>query len=222
MTDQLNAWNSRYQRWSWVRLIANSRLPQMSAFIPAIGYALLWSDQLNDLLGSTRLLGVALLPPVWKLQLLWWGSISMTIGWSIYALFCPSEIRRCGEPDDYVLERFAAPSAERARRALELSEGLATGLHPNEELPSLPGGYSAAQIDTATKALDRVSFLHRAFEPSWAQHTDMIFKIQWHIIDKSRQRLCLASLLLLAIGALMFLIPSVEVALRVLRKIVVG
>ena len=68
-------------RWSIARSIANSRLPQVSAFIPAIGYALLWSDQFSDWLASKERLGDSFVSLDARLQFLWWGALLMTVGW---------------------------------------------------------------------------------------------------------------------------------------------
>ena len=106
-------------RWSYAKMIADSRLPQVAAFIPAIGYALLWSDPFRDLLGSQTLLGPSIVPPVCKIRLLWWGAVLMTIGWFIYRFWCPTEVRRAGDSAEYVREQFLTPNTRRAWAAKE-------------------------------------------------------------------------------------------------------
>lgn len=206
-------------RWSLARFIAHSRLPQASAFIPAIGYALLWSDKFSDLLSSSRL-GDSFLSLPLRLQLLWWGAVLMTGGWLVYLWKCPKEIRRCGEPDDYVLEQFQAPNAYRLDNARLRALALIEGYHPGDGRPLVMGGFSPGEV---TKASERIKGqTSSGFEPVVARHTALLFTLQYHAIDHERRAWRSLSVILLGGGAALFLTPSIDIAARVLRKLLSG
>lgn len=144
-------------RWSVARSIANSRLPQTTALIPAIGYALLWSDDFSRWMGSRELLGEGLLPVGVKLRLLWWGAIAMTLGWALYRWRCPSIIRRCAEPVDYVHEQF---QTRNVARLFEIRKSVRTHIagydyHDKREL--LLGGDTPLRVSKACDALSNAN-----------------------------------------------------------------
>lgn len=200
-------------RWSNAKLIADSRLPQASAFIPAIGYALLWSDQFEDLLGSQRLLGPSLLPPILKIRLLWWGAVLMTIGWFIYRYCCPPQVRRTGNPEDYVREQFMIPDTRRALAAQRLVRNLVAPYSASETSVKIYGHFPMALAETIQSVKDHTRW---AYDAPNAASTGLLHEIEFHTVDHSRPIACGCSLALLCSGAGAFLIPSAEVTIRVL------
>jgi hypothetical protein len=204
-------------RWSVARFIANSRLPQASALIPAIGYALLWSDDFNKFLSSKERLGESLFSLDCRLQLLWWGAILMTVAWLMYLWKCPKEIRRSGEPDDYVLEQFQAPNSYRLENARLRALSQMEGYHPADDRPLILGGHAPNDI---YKASERVKGqTSSGFEPVVTRHTSLLFTIQFHAIDHERLWWRITTVLSLATGAVVFLLPSLDVFVRVLRRL---
>lgn len=204
-------------RWSIARFIANSRLPQASALIPAIGYALLWSDDFSKFLSSKERLGNSLLSLDLRLQLLWWGAILMTTGWLVYIWKCPKEVRRCGEPDDYVLEQFRAPNAYRLENARTRADAQMHGYHPGSQEPLILGGHSPNEIYIASERIKGQT--SSGFEPVTARFSALLFIVQYHAIDHERAAWRRACVSLLVVGAILFLIPSVDVSIRVLRRL---
>ncbi len=210
--SQKTAW----LRWSVARFIAHSRLPQASAFIPTIGYAILWSQQFSELLKSDGPLGGSLLPPILRLHLLWWGAVLMTLGWGLYLWKCPNEIKRAGSPEDYVQEKFRVPSIDSVVIAQNRARKQVEGYHPQEAGTLVLGGLKPIDVNRAINYLQNQ--LDHAYEGSWSHFTILLFRLEYLLIDQQRpfaRRLCVT---LLGSGALLFLIPSLEVSARVVRS----
>lgn len=216
--------------WSRARWIANSKLPQASSAIPAIGYALIWSDTFTEWLKTHETLGVSIIPP-WsvegKLLCLWWGAIFMTAGMIIFAVWCPKEIRRSAEPDDYLLEQFQlrnlAHLNEIAKRCIEQliystsqdSKNQLASFHPGEVRKFIWGDVSPYDLNSAVAAL-----IHHPnpFDTRGATDTTNILRSNFAILDSSEPPPRIASVALLYGGAALFLWPALNVVLQVFRN----
>ena len=162
---------------------------------------------------------------------LWWGSISMTVGYIIYAMWCPTEIRRCGEPEDYVLEQFQLRNSEHLNSAAK--ECLAQFIFSPTENPKLQlasfhqgaserliwGEISPLQL---FNAVEHRKYYPHPFDTSGAPDTTVIYKSYFVLLDRSRPLARFTSVTLLALGCGIFLLPSVDVFFKVIRKIVFG
>lgn len=202
-------------RWSRARTIANSRLPQVTALIPLIGYILLWSDEFSRLLSAQKTLGPSFLPLLVRLQMLWWGGSLMAVGWLVYYCYCPIEVKRSGSAQDYVRDKFQAPNVADVQRADACAAKQVDGYHPHEESPLILGGVSPTTVRRARDYLR--NNMERAFGTPLSTYTILLFELEYRVIDQSRSWACCFSSMLMAIGALLFLLPSAEVALRVVR-----
>jgi hypothetical protein len=201
-----------WSRWSVARRIAVSRLPQVSAFIPAIGYALLWSDYFSDLLGSEQRLGKNLLPLEAKLQFLWWGASFMTAGWAIYSWHCPVEIKRAAEPRDYVIEEFSLRNQQRIEHVKARLATLLANFDNDDASKSIFATFAPSEV---RKAWGNPELRRDAF--GTASHSaETLLSVNYFLIDHEKTRWSLAAVILLYLGAVLFLIPSGEVFCRVL------
>ena len=162
---------------------------------------------------------------------LWWGSIFMTVGYIIYTMRCPTEIRRCGEPEDYVLEQFQLRNTVHLNSAAK--ECLAQFIFSPTENPKLQaasfhqeasekliwGEISPLQLFTA---VEHRKYHPHPFDTSGAPDTTVIYKSYFVLLDRSRPLARFTSVTLLALGCGIFLLPSVDVFFKVIRKIVFG
>lgn len=204
-------------RWSVARWIAHSRLPQASALIPAIGYALLWSDDFSDLLGSKTRLGESFLSIDGRLQMLWWGAVLMTIGWVIFNSKCPVEIKRAGEPRDYVLEEFSLRNQRRIKYVAARVTQLMKRYSKHETDKIIFGLYSPSQVH---KACQDPSVRSDAFGNGETHPTELLLTINYHLIDHRNPGWSKASVIFLITGAVLFLLPSLDVSIRVLSRLI--
>jgi hypothetical protein len=206
-------------RWSNARAIANSRLPQASAFIPAIGYAMLWSDDFSRWIGSTEKLGDGILISSLdaRLQFLWWGAIFMTVGWLVFVFRCPKVIRRCREPDDYVLEQMQLQNMSALALVCgEIEKRLEQEDHFDKDALRYGGVTNDELLNAVVFAPNTGKTL---FNFAGANYVDVIYRHHFYIEDHQKPwwRFCAVSFLFLGGG--LFLWPSADVFLRVLRKL---
>jgi hypothetical protein len=207
-------------RWSNARAIANSRLPQASAFIPAIGYAMLWSREFSEWIGSKEKLGDGILITSLdaRLQLLWWGAIFMTIGWLIYLMFCPKIVRRCGDPEDYILKQVGMRNFSSLYQARTLAMEHLDTCAPSNWNTEIFKGITPGNLQQHCN--DLTSRGRGIFEPEQGETVGMLLNYQYCHADHERLWHRVTAVTLLCLGGLLFLIPSADVFLRVLRKLV--
>ncbi|AXE63568.1 hypothetical protein BBF93_04550 [Hyphomonas sp. CACIAM 19H1] len=145
--QRVRFWNLLWWRWTgdWRAsgLILRSPLVRIVAIIPAIGYAILYSDQLAEFLRDQQTLGGDLLfDAQLRMHLLYLGAIFILIAWAIYAARCPETVKRFNRPADYVDEvlRLQTPSA----MMLAASDALASR-HAVVQAPAISALLSFAQ-----------------------------------------------------------------------------
>jgi len=210
-----------FLRWSKARLIANSKLPQAAVLIPAVGYALLWGDELDKLAAFTKLNPPLWFSPMVRLQLLYFGAIFMTVGWFMYLWQCPKIIRRSAEVDDYVLEELRARDVYRFQKIRRAAENYLskTNFHSNTNDPLIYGNFSPHGLQRAVGSTGANEVFSKDISASAAAS---LFAWHYFTIDRSRKNWCYVVLTFLGLGAFIFLLPSVEVFLMVLRKFTFG
>ena len=206
-------------RWSVARFIATSRLPQAAAFIPAIGYALIWSDDFSRWIGSKEKLGDGILISTLdaRLQFLWWGAVFMTMGWLVYLLRCPKVVRRCGEPDDYVYEQLRLQNMANLGSIVQIVKDHAGNIDQTERRPLIYGQISPQELYRAINSVFAAGI--HPFGTNGAHFFETIYKYHYHLTDNEQNWVRHVAVILLSLGAFLFLVPSADVFLRVLRKL---
>lgn len=205
-------------RWSVARLFATSRLPQVSAFIPAIGYALLWSDEFGKWLASHGTLGDGILIRSIdaKLQLLWWGAVFMSAGWVLFLVRCPPVIQRHASSSEAAIAHLTAPNLF-LLKAMAATITKRIGTYSGD----MPTGTIVFGLDkkVIAEACSNVGD-QGVYDPARVHQADVVLQIQYELDDHCRPASRTCSLGLLSFGAFLFLCPSADVFLRVLRKLV--
>ncbi len=204
--------------WSFAHSFARSRLPQASALIPAIGYAVIWSDQFKTLLQSHELLGASWFSLMARLQFLWWGAIMMTVGVGVYFVFCPQDIRQSGDARSLVRQLFQVPDGARMKVYRAKAVELWSPHHPAELRKFIYGEFSPNQLYLATEMLkdQERNFTHR----DNVSAADTVITAYFVALDHSRPIARRISNVAMAVGALLFLTPSLEVSWRVLKVLI--
>ncbi|MGB6080237.1 MAG: hypothetical protein WBF99_12335 [Xanthobacteraceae bacterium] len=112
--------------WASLRSLGNSRIVQTAVIFPAIGYLILWNDQLHSLLSYGRLDRASpsdgAIEWIWsrKLHFLYFGLMSLGIGSAIYSWLCPFIIKKHGDYSDYIREDGPTLSTFTIKRMGEL------------------------------------------------------------------------------------------------------
>jgi hypothetical protein len=208
--------------WTKARFIANSRLPQASAFIPVIGYALLWGDELGNLAEFSKLDPGLWFDPITRLRLVYWGAIAMTIGWFLYLVWCPKVIRRAPEVDDYILEQLQIRDSVHVDRVKNRAQSFLDEyqFHPLEDPQLIFGILSLQRVKKA------VDYLHISSKTTFRDDSihlvSTILTLDYHLENQKNNYLCWLVLVMLWGGAFLFLLPSAEVFLMVIRNMLPG
>ena len=206
--------------WSRARVIANSRLPQAATIVPIIGYALIWSDQLQDFAYFKNLQPSLFLTPLARLQLLYWGAIFMSLGWLLYTLQCPKVVRRSNDPEDYVNEQISVRNlALLERTRIHAKKFLEEhNFHPMNSEPIIFESIQPDQLHRSVNYLANAGA--QSYDPALINHVATLLQLDYHLENVSHPKMCFATLLLLLGGAVIFLTPSGEVFFMVLRNLI--
>ena len=97
--------------WELPARILRSPIVKSVTLVPVAGYIILYSDELSsifDLQEGYENLGF--LPESWRIHLIYWGGIFLTIGIIIYSLKCPPKIKRLTNADTFALEQWTYKS----------------------------------------------------------------------------------------------------------------
>lgn len=88
-------WLESHSRWNQLKALGSSNLVRASVLMPAFGYMLLLNDQVHQYL-TIKYGGWLLkyLPDVWRIWLLFYGSLFLATATILYSAFCPQEIKR--------------------------------------------------------------------------------------------------------------------------------
>jgi hypothetical protein len=96
--------------WSSLRSIGSSRAVQASVAFPVFGYLILLSSQFTSIFdgglagtGKTST-PASLFDQLWALKLyyVYFGLLNLGIGSAVYQLYCPRQIKKHGDWEDYV------------------------------------------------------------------------------------------------------------------------
>lgn len=188
--------------WWTSRVIAHSRLPQVAAVIPTLGYIILWSDKFGELLQSSKL-NISFSP--YRLHFIWWGAILLLIGLLLYWSNCPRSVKRGASAEDYIAVQLALYDDPRLSTILKPRVKAFldrhTGTDPNE---ILLGSLTRNRLTRA--AGDMLQ------DPTRAD----LLRFEWEDDNRSSPFMRRKTALFMIVGTLVFLIPSFEVTLRVL------
>jgi len=101
--------------WANLRVFGNSRPVQIATIFPIVGYFILLSTRVTNLIDG----GIAgpaasgnLIDAAWsfKLYFVYFGLISLGIGSAIYQMRCPREVKKYADNAEFVLTHSAAVS----------------------------------------------------------------------------------------------------------------
>lgn len=151
----------------------------------------------------------------------------MTSGFLLYAFWCPKEIRRCAEPDDYLLEHFQLRNVAHLFNAIrrcvdafiyvdaEKAKSQIASFHPGNQENLIWGEISPHSLH---RAAGELGSLPDPFSGRAASTTANVLRANFVLLDVSQPIPRITSVLLLGIGAVIFLWPAANVVLQTLRK----
>lgn len=194
--------------WSWSVALTRTRLPQLATLIPVLGYGVLWSDSFD---GALMEFGVAfgsnnVLSPLARVQLLYFGSLTILAGLIVFWLLCP-QVVRSGSRRAYLDEAAVRDDPNDAKTAANylLSRELPGRFDQWTELHS---------VRLNPSNLTAIVGQPHAFEMTKAAHS-----AYYEAMDRSRPLASTITLLLLILGSGLFLLPSIEVFWMAMAKL---
>lgn len=88
-------------RWAQLRQFGNSSVVRLTIVVPFVGYLVLLSQQLTDVLRMNEMISPVPSGYPWRLVLTYLGLTFLAIGTIIYSLRCPRIVRLYGSEVDY-------------------------------------------------------------------------------------------------------------------------
>ncbi len=97
-------WLETRSRWSNLRDLGQSNLVRASVLMPVFGYLLLLNEHVHDylILQYDADWPLNLLPSMWRVWMLFYGSFFLAMGSTLFAWRCPVEIKRYASDFNFV------------------------------------------------------------------------------------------------------------------------
>ncbi|WP_147440303.1 hypothetical protein [Notoacmeibacter ruber] len=164
------------------------------------------------------------LTPLQRVYLLYGGSVLVALGLLIYWIFCPTQIREFGDRNSYVRSIVEGLKPEEFRSILE---NFGSVFPKNEIGDNISGDRIMFGIIGEHDVRKSMSYFHngRAISQTVAnkrRREEAVAAIvaNFELLDRQRAGRCFFSFSLLVTGGLIFLIPSIEVFLRVISRMI--
>ena len=198
--NQLLSFIAQLDGWVTSRWIAHTRLPQVAATIPTLGYLILWSDRFEEFLTSAKLhISFA----TWRLQLIWWGALFLLIGLLIYWWRCPRPVKRASSAEDYLALQFLLPDNYRLSPFKKTVEQFVAQNKDKQNEEIVLGSLTKLALD-------------RAANSGISDETKAdLLRFEWEWANKQRALSRYSAAMAMILGTLLFLTPSADVTIRV-------
>ncbi|QIG70401.1 hypothetical protein EVB88_017 [Rhizobium phage RHph_N28_2] len=210
-------------RWTFSSALARTKLPQVISLIPLLGYAVLWSDQFHDQIMRFETLAPSLwFSPTDRIRCLYIGSLLVLGGVVLLFLFCPVQIRALKNSTEYADHTFRSVDVHELEVAYEKILSITTTAGPADRLPPFLGTVDAKQLATGLNLISNPDHRRDTLQYQGNRQTMATAALQAHysLLDRSRPFAAGATFILLFTGAIIFLLPSVEVFLMVVKQTV--
>jgi hypothetical protein len=98
--DSICTWLEARSRWSKLRELGQSSLVRSSVLMPIFGYLLLLNENVHHYLTIQYDAGWPFnyLPTMWRVWMLFYGSFLLAMGSTLFAWWCPTEIKQYASP----------------------------------------------------------------------------------------------------------------------------
>jgi hypothetical protein len=205
-----------------------SRISQAAAFIPLIGYALLWSEKFKEHLE----LHEALSGGMWfntteRLLLIYLGAILLTMSWVLFSLFCPKIIKNNVSADDYVFKALQTSTDLYVQNVCEyiLKVSIVKGTGNKEKVAQWTKNYEITpliHLDPHRFSHD-IKYVLRNFSTRNSVNLNPKISIAlyayYNVLDCKRLTALGFSVIFFIVGVAIISIPSIDVFVSVIVKI---
>ena len=210
-------------RWSIISSFMKTRIAQVAATIPLIGYALLWSEEIKKYLQLQSALGGGLwFAPTSRLLLVYFGAILLTLAWAIYGIWCPPMIKRMTDVSDYLLSELQTSNRLEFKRiqVLVTAKRRVISETPRkiEWMADLAPLTLTEQISAT--ALDKALHRLQTSTPSPIEDKSLVLQA-WYLSNEGvKFPAQVAAIACVGIGTTFVMLPSIEVFCAVVLRIV--
>jgi len=205
-----------HRRWSNVSKFMKLRIAQVWAAIPVIGYLLLWSDRIQAYLAlHPQLAGIQFLTTVTRLTLVYIGSLMILSAWLLYQLGCPKIVKRHPDAEDYVKESLSIQDMHAFAAIAAL-----VGTFTTRETPTSDAIFrKEAPRAVSTWFRDAATVHDAAIHHSGPDRKGVVYRAYYLAQEQQHAAVLNTCMILIGLGSIMILLPSVEVAFLVLAKL---
>lgn len=142
-----------FRSWSFPASILRSPVLRIVALIPALGYTVLYSNQLHQFLDDTEVLGrAAIFSQLERMHLLFFGAMLVLVAFVIYLVACPEQVRRFKYAEDYANENLTL------RRRHSLTDAIGQSLGSNNGRVRAGTGIALNDLCDSYGLFSRLSF----------------------------------------------------------------
>ncbi len=209
-------------RWSDLSAYTRTRFPGVVTLLPVLGYAVLFSDELNTwFFNYGDFLQSGWLSPQTRILLVFVGAVFLAVGRLVF-LVCPSAIRQFPTVDGYVSYYVSHPD----RAELKFSVDLIKKNFPQIAANTVPDRDELIGSQPYKLVVERVVRIGFGpwVEDSGGETRAIVLRAAYELMDSPRdvlvkgmKRTCFC---FYAGGTLLFLVPSFEVTLLALGQAV--
>lgn len=206
-------------RWSTNAAITQTKLPQVISLVPILGYAILYGDQFQNLLMKYSLLGPdVLFTPFERICLLYVGGLFVLAGLLTFYAFCPSIIRRYRTPNEYIRHVMETSDYKQVEDANKAMQKLLQD-QPKEGEEKYYGEFPAQAVYNAVRFTSGFRSIYELFDgrkPAGTIYQGLA--AYYEATNRTRWFLSLLCNVLMMFGAVLFLLPSLEVFFMVVDR----
>ena len=203
-------------RWSLVALFMRTRIAQVAAVIPLVGYALLWSQKASEYLALQEVLGSGLFGVTWRLLLIYFGAHFLAAAWATYLIWCPPDIKRTPELEAYLSQEMQTHSRSKYDR---LRGELAKRIVPDPGDPNLRCWERTTTPATLCEVFPAATVMVASKNNPNSDQRSTVLEAFFLLSEGSNPVALLAAICFAAVGSLLVTLPSVEVFWLVATKV---
>lgn len=196
--------------------------------MPIVGYAIIWNNQIS-LLEYAHLGDKLWFDPIDRLHLIYWGGILVAVGWLLFRVFCPAEIRQYSSSSllkSDIISSGDTAALQRIRKTI-ISD-FETEYGPIQEFHNRKGcteaifrNQSAYLVSTGLAVTESGKDLASTIRGEYgAREIGALVTLFYEHQDRSRPLAAGLTFAFYGVGFLAFLVPSFEVFVLVLRSLV--
>lgn len=210
-------------RWSQLSAYTRTRFPGSVTLLPVLGYAVLFSDQLNSwLFDYGEFLQGGWLNPRYRILLIFLGAILLAIGRLLF-FACPKSIQQFPSIDSYVGHHVSHPDRAEIKESLDNIKNHYPEIQKNTVPVEDSRTIGAQPYHLVVKRVQNVDS-GTWVKDSGSESRAVVLRASYEIRDAPTRKLDIQSMWFCfgfyTLGTAVFLLPSLEVTMLALGQVI--